>query len=227
MSHESRGWLLIVSLARRNVEPHANYGVEPIAMENQLCRKAYVIPYSLLEFGVVVRDRLSLFMDRARALHRAIGFRHCASNLNITGPTSVGYCFGLGRWKRQQRNIRKWLSVSLRSTPTPAGEEFDGSPVIGPIKENLQEDEDAFVGLNSSLNYIASLKNERSQSGGRMADRAPSYENPRYGKEASTKVGNRGGMAESRLRLKWGVDLDIQVTIVWGGEWCGVSFTVV
>lgn len=139
-------------------------------------------------------------------------------------------CFGLRRWKRQRRNIRTWPSVSLRSTPTPAGEEYNEPPVIGPNTENLQEVEDVFASLNASVNDIASLKDGTSRSRGRVAGRTPSYENPQYVQEdlptVSAKVGNRSGMAEGRLRLKWGIDLDIQVIIWWRGEWGGVSLTV-
>lgn len=129
----------------------------------------------------------------------------------------MGSCFGLGRWKCQRRNIRTWPSVGLCSTPTPAGKEGDESRLTGDNTDDRQEDGGAFVGLDSGGNDVASPNNGASRSGGRMAGRASSPENSGFDpydvSTTSTKVGSGKSMTEGRLRLKWGIDLDIQVAI--------------
>lgn len=129
----------------------------------------------------------------------------------------MGSCFGLGRWKRQRYSIRTWPSVALCSSPTPTGEENDAPQPTGRNTDNLREDGDDYLFLDFVRNDEASQNNGASRTGGRVAGRVSTPQNPRFDQDGlpttSTKVSSGSGMTDGRLRLKWGIDLDIQVTI--------------
>lgn len=138
--------------------------------------------------------------------------------LKLSSPTVVAACFRLGRWERRQHSIRAWPAVVLCSSSTPTGEESEGPQPSRHNTDNLREDGDSSVCLDSGRNGDASSKDGAGRSGGRVASGASISGNLRLDLDdwptKSTKVsrGSGNSIGGGRLRLKWGVDIDIQVT---------------
>ena len=144
--------------------------------------------------------------------------------LTVCCPTAMDAWFGSRRWKRQRQNIRTWPSIALCSSTTPGGEKQNMPQPTRLDTDDVRDDDDdgddgddAFV----RLEYVGDDDTNQSDggglSGGRIAGKTSSRDNPRFPRIASpktsTNVSSRRGMTDGRLRLKWGIDVDIQVTV--------------